>query len=241
MAYLLVSQDHVLDGSKFIGVDKLKPLSKVTIPTPIYRQYDSLRWLVKRRIVVRQSDEFRLGNMEIRIRDMDMHQLKFGHYNSHSVRILIDGEKKIELKVKAGWGVGIYPNTWQLTGVDYHINCLGEKSFYKSGLPFILGKSFFKVSHLPLMDLDVGVISDKMFFGIRDCEFDVTYNKRLLHDKYRAFVCGTWGILVDEELQFIALALFRSVSDEDLIVDKFVYTVNRRLVKEIMLRGGEPK
>lgn len=52
-----------------------------------------------------------------------------------------------------------------------------------------------------------------------------------------ALLCGTWAILLTDDMQFDSLALLRGVDDRSLDVSKFVHTINPIVMKAIALMG----
>ena len=92
-----------------------------------------------------------------------------------------------------------------------------------------------------VQDLDnVGVpkftYNEALSFGISQEQYHVFYKGNHLNGKSYALVCGTWGILLSDHLEFDSLVYFEGVKTGQLDVEHFAYTVNPYILKMLMLR-----
>lgn len=81
-----------------------------------------------------------------------------------------------------------------------------------------------------------GLARDKFCFGIKHTPYSVIYHGRKLEGSCYAFLCGTWAILLDDDLSFDSLVTLRDNAQSSLVVDKFLYTQNSYILKVLMLR-----
>ena len=72
-------------------------------------------------------------------------------------------------------------------------------------------------------------------FGLSPQEYTFTYRGRQLGGTSLAYMCGPFAVLLDDDLSFDTLVALRGVQYNELIVDKFVYTVNTYIIKVMAL------
>lgn len=72
-------------------------------------------------------------------------------------------------------------------------------------------------------------------YGIAPKTYQVKYKNRKLGGDCLAMLCGPWAVLLDDERKFDSLAVLSGASVHELVVDKFLYTVNPYIVKVMMI------
>lgn len=78
--------------------------------------------------------------------------------------------------------------------------------------------------------------ADCFLYGLSDKQMSVSYRGEQLGGESYVLFCGPWGILLDDEFRFDSLALFAGYSEGCVNVDKFMYTVNKYVMKIMMLK-----
>lgn len=136
-----------------------------------------------------------------------------------------DNEKDIECRIVVN-GYSI-EQSGNVSGVDYSVSVNGVQEDIESKFESEpLGDfRFLKVPHLGLRDLQ-RFGRNKLCAGLSPSQFEVYYKGFRLGGTCYAYICGTWAILLDDDMTFDTLVLLSSISSIKLDVDRFVYTVN---------------
>lgn len=72
-------------------------------------------------------------------------------------------------------------------------------------------------------------------YGVRSIKWRLRYHKKNLERQQYVFLCGFWGILLNDDMSFNSLVSLRTVSVPYLDIDKVLYTVDPSMVKTQML------
>lgn len=130
----------------------------------------------------------------------------------------------------------------ELGKVSYEFN-VGDKDFYYitefSKTP--QNKVYFRfIDGLGKMRDSSQTTPDIFSFGLSPLLHKVKYAGNLLNGSSYMFVCGTWGILLDDEFRFDSLAILSRIHVRPTMivttVDKFLYTVNPYIMKLMFMK-----
>lgn len=77
---------------------------------------------------------------------------------------------------------------------------------------------------------------NKFILGLSHHQFDIVYRGRSLNGKCYALLCGTWAVLLTDELEFDALVWLDGANRETLYVHTIAYTTNPYLMKVKMVK-----
>lgn len=72
---------------------------------------------------------------------------------------------------------------------------------------------------------------DVFSYGFCKQKFSVVYNGRCLEKEYHAFLCGTWAVLLNDDLSFNSVVVVNDVRPYSLVVENILYTVDPYLVR----------
>lgn len=160
-------------------------------------------------------EHLKFNNLEVRTQDT-------GYYRHVDIKFynpVTCGRSELELKV--------YYST---IGADYDLDADGSLLTHNSVFP--MEYSFHPVSRLT--SINIGPM--RFAFGLSPNQYQVRYKGRVLNGKSYAMLFGAWGILLDDDLQFDSLVYLSRVSTDLLEVDKFGYSVNKYILKVMMLQ-----
>lgn len=86
------------------------------------------------------------------------------------------------------------------------------------------------------------LIQECFCYGISSEQYDIDYHGKHLNGRSYALLCGTWAILLTDELEFDSLVLLQGVvhgitgvPGAVLLVDRFIYTVNPYVLKIMLM------
>lgn len=80
-----------------------------------------------------------------------------------------------------------------------------------------------------------GQCVDNFNYGITPDQYLVYYKNKMLNGESYVLFCGPWCILLDDELKFDTIACLAGKSEDAIIVEKFLYSVNPYIVKVMTL------
>ena len=72
-------------------------------------------------------------------------------------------------------------------------------------------------------------------FGVNQEKYIVRYRGKKLNGSCYALLCGPWGILLDDDLQFDSLVILNGCTSAVLEIERVAYTVNPYVTKMVML------
>lgn len=233
--FLKCAKDWLLDLESFNFIQDSKKLGNASISVPFFLFDDTVRgsdnpnlWGVA---------DFTLRNLHIEFPDENYSQGKIKykdkasgrevslflrcqlHYSGSNVfgvgysKLLIDG-KSLGPHITAFGDNGIY-NFQNIAGLGWYSGLRRRADGYAGGY--------------------VGGIQTSLPYGLLPQQFKVRYKGKELCGTSFVFIAGTWGILLDDDLSFDSLVLFKEVSQRAVVVDKFVHTVNPYVVKVMTL------
>lgn len=128
---------------------------------------------------------------------------------------------------RSGVVVGIWHDVWIETGKRKKQI---ESSY--SGLDISRGCRFNKVQSLAHREIP-GSRCEFFSYGVSRMPYSVAYKGKQLNDVYRAFLCGSWAVMLQEDMSFHTLVSLKGVRQSELVVEDFLYTVDAE-VKELM-------
>lgn len=73
--------------------------------------------------------------------------------------------------------------------------------------------------------------SDGFYFGLIPDKYDIQYKDVFYDKKFYAFLCGSWAILLNDKFEFNSIVTLSGATSVTLVVDKFVHTVDKSIVK----------
>lgn len=117
-----------------------------------------------------------------------------------------------------------------LVGAYYNLSIMGDIKVYQSNFNddsfgVMPGMGWREIDNLGLKGLAC---------GIKETQYDIEYNGDYLGQSY-AFTCGTWCILLGDDMKFDTLAYLEGCERGTLKVDRFVYTTNTFVLKKMIL------
>ena len=72
-------------------------------------------------------------------------------------------------------------------------------------------------------------------YGVSDRQWEICYRGKKLNGSSYIVLCGTWGILLDDDLSFDSLVYLNGAAQDMLDVQEFAYTVNPYVMKARVL------
>lgn len=78
-------------------------------------------------------------------------------------------------------------------------------------------------------------VQDRFSFGITSRQCGVVYKGQNLNRKFLVMLCGTYAVLLTEDMKFDSLAVLDQTLQNMIFVDKFLYSVNTYIVKLMTL------
>lgn len=124
-----------------------------------------------------------------------------------------------------------------MVGVDYKfsVDCGPDKIVYsKLGSCIWSSPNFRQVEYLGY-DMNEAIGSERFSYGIRQTPYEVRHNMEKFYPAKYVMLCGTWAILLDDDLRFETLVALNGVTSTMLDVSSFLYTTNRRIAKMMIL------
>lgn len=121
-----------------------------------------------------------------------------------------------------------------VTGMDYEIG-MTDKGHMKFHTMFDeVDQAFARITPLATQR-GASYVKNVMSYGMSHVKLSFRYKDQDLKDRYYAFICGVFCVILDDEMRFDSLALLSGVRKGYLYVDKFVHTVNPYIVKIVTL------
>lgn len=117
-------------------------------------------------------------------------------------------------------------STFNCNRVDYQLH--SDEGVVSCHTKF--GSSFHKIDNLGKKDL-YPIVNNEFGFGIPEKQVTVEYQGKRLNGRSMVFICGSWGILLSDDLKLDSLVTFTGMVNGQVGVDKFLYTINPYIVK----------
>lgn len=122
-------------------------------------------------------------------------------------------------------------------GVDYRLQSTAfENKVYRQEYR---GQDQTDIQFIKVPDLGTrGVYrigKNEFSMGISANQWKVRYRGKLLHGTCYALLCGTWAILLSDDLKFDSLVYLNGVQDGTLLVEEIPYTANPYIIKVLTL------
>lgn len=129
-----------------------------------------------------------------------------------------------------GWHAvgGVGHSVWRLIGEDYE--SVPFRSAYTS---FSDEHKFFPVEDLATQEV-VGDNAEVLSYGVVPIQYTLKYNGMRLSQQRFAFLCGSWAILLNDDMTFNSLVVLKGVSHYTLEIESILYTVDSRMLKASM-------
>lgn len=88
--------------------------------------------------------------------------------------------------------------------------------------------------HVPDLGRVDRMEGDILSWGISPNKYEVIYKGRTMYRRL-AILCGVWCVVLTNRLEFDSVALLNAVDRKTLYVEQFLYSVNSRIVKAMVL------
>lgn len=245
MSHLLASLENLIDLEtyQFVPIKDAKGLDVVYVPL-YFSRYSAEYALHSIYRYASPNHNVKLNGIEIEFTCLDKAAKPFG-FSKHKANIkFYDSSKKCdvscELQVKPYFGSPVYPleESEKLAGVDYTLKTFDRKSKMSVDLPYPDEKRFHAVDSLARVYPLYPYIKDTFNFGVSSKQFEVEYRDIKLGGTCYAMLCGTWAILLDDDLSFDALVLLNGISGGVLRVEHFLYVASPYITKFLFLTHG---
>lgn len=216
--YLQASNEYLIDRKtwKFVkSKDAIEP-KEVLVPSFLWGLGEK-KWLAYNWGIVKEADWIRLHNLRIKL-FIGGAKIAFADKTIGKTRA-IDMSELVHLnapKVTFGW--------------------MMDDLFRRHIVHYNEFDSYGAVPGLYVRQLH-GQSRFRCSSGISHEKYSITYRHNVLDLRCYAFLCGTWGILLTDDLQFDSLVAINRSSLGYLCIDKVMYSVNPLLVKASVLLG----
>lgn len=135
---------------------------------------------------------------------------------------------------------GIHYGDLSITSANYEYKVMSKKTGQSGGLKTHRTEFDRKIEQAMTFNPELECVykdnsSLVLAHGLIPAIYAVFYKGRQLSGMTLAFMCGTWGILLKDDLSFDSFVVFKSYTPSSLEVDKFIYTVNPYITKLAML------
>lgn len=94
---------------------------------------------------------------------------------------------------------------------------------------------FYTYPELAVLKAKAHSVQDRFCFGIISDVSWVVYRGQKLNRKYLIMLCGTYAVLLTDDMKFDSLAVLDQTLHGMIFVDKFLYSVNPYIVKLMTL------
>lgn len=244
--YCLTSLDYMLDLHTF----KLAPIEAITdrdvVGVPIYMS--SYSGYTKLHEVFRHASpdhRVRLNQLEVQLisRTVELKPFGFGkHVAKVSFFDTIDKEdKELELSVAPYFGSSAAFGLTKsyIEGVNYTIRTDNRIKRIRMDITPEDTQHFFSIDNLPHVRTQHPEMRDIFNFGVDYKQYEVVYRDKKMNGTCYAMLCGSWGILLDDNMMLDAIVLLNTVKEGYLGVEHFIYVANTYITKFITLSGSK--
>lgn len=234
MDYLLACKDYALDRETW------KFVRKMELPWPFEMEVPFYFWKYKDLSLHREFAGIAKRNVYRKVIGVKLNDL-FVEVNENVAAIAFNGKKGPQ-RIKLTWNM-ISNSTGYgfqfriLSHVEYTMNLGGrliQHTTETSGLP-LTAPNF--LDHRGLGQIGVPSTYDNadLGYGLRETPYRVFINNKELNGTSYALICGTWAVLLSDDMQFDSLVFLQGFSDDKMYVDHVAYSVNPYVVKVITL------
>lgn len=125
-------------------------------------------------------------------------------------------------------------NRVKIIGVDHTLSSGSSTQKYhtKYGSGPLAEKLFARVPNHYFQEANgVGMFS----YGIKGTQYPIEYKGKTLNGTCYALLCGSWAVLLGDDMTFDAIVSLSSVSFEKLCIERILYTTNTYLLKVMTL------
>lgn len=127
----------------------------------------------------------------------------------------------------------------QLRSVQYELfmnmNKISEHSTRFFTTQVVVLPRFNSYPELAELKAKARSVQDRFSFGITQNQCGVVYKGQKLNRKFLVMMCGTYAVLLTDDMKFDSLAVLDQTIRGMIFVDKFLYSVNPYIVKLITL------
>lgn len=242
MYYMQAAKDWLIDLNTYQFVNVADAVKRSDIDVPFYlwstALYKSSNQALKAKIG--QTHDIKLNDLLIMLKAGGREAtIKFCRKDSDDVIRL-----ELRTEPRAVDNTGNVGPRRILKGVDNYLRVNDERAMRRHHTE-IPRKGNANFEHLPELGLQTFVYSgsNNLSYGIMPNQFEVKYNGKKLSGTSYAFLCGTWAVLLGDDLSFDSLCWLCGVEPRYsggvrhglLEVDRFAYTVNPYITKLMML------
>lgn len=239
MGYLFASKRFLIDKSTHQFIPITRKLSSLEIDIPFYF-WESARSLLRNRThLLHRTHRIQLNGCSVEFTKF-MCKGEMPLLDSHSALIKYSSGQTTEsyhMNVKPTFGNINYidMNDTQLRCVDYVIwKDMGSVPDFSSdffGTPTSALPRFNCLYDMGYVKTQYNAVSDMFFYGLSDQQYQVCYRGKKLNGKSYVMMCGTWGVLLGDDLSFDSIVSFCGVEDGCLYIDNILHTINPYIIK----------
>ena len=237
-------------NNSWIPTKQLEKSFCAVVDVPFYFWEEAHGLLPMKGVQTNFKYDVHIRGMDIGFTRMDQ-QGGFPLFDQHQVqlRYFRKGERTPQnkvIQVKPNYGNINYTDLsdTQLRGVsyiiyttmsdvqDFHSEFFGTETWE---LP-----RFKQLYDLGYVRPNIASVRDRFFFGLSHEQWSCVYSGRKLNGKCYAFLCGTYAILLDDELHLDSIVSLRGVEDGLLTIDRVMYTESPYMTKVVAMTRYKP-
>lgn len=238
MSYLLTSKDQVLDLNTWQFMPKSAMKRPFELKVPIY--FWKFRELETHKDFFGKDIYRMVTNLYLRDTSVQVNA-----DNCHVIINTEDGQKDFLIcpqhkHTEARYGMPFYV----LQRVDYtviHNNSHTKYTTKVSDQPLDAPAFTTEIRGLARYNIWPRYDNAWLVYGIKPTKYSIMYGKRDLKRQNYAMLCGTWAVLLTDDMMFDSLALLQGVTEDKLYIDKFIYSRNSYIVKMMVLGDRRDK
>lgn len=234
LAYILASKKHILDIETYEFIELRGQHIKREVQVPIYF------WNTTENFLKVAESQLRLVE-SVQLKDLYVKMVSYSRDDSWTVELrFYDKLLKsfVLLRVFADPRYSaIYHNGYATESVNYEF--VSADGRYRHDVSVLHNLSWGTPRFQFIDDLArksvPNTVLDGFQFGLQARQYGVGYKGKRLSGKCYAFLCGTFAILLTDDLSFDALAYLDGATYDTLAVERFVYTTSPYITKVMTL------
>lgn len=232
MSYLLATKDQVMDLNTWQFMPKSSMQKPFELQVPIYfwrfRELATHKKLLGKS-VYRKITSIGLNDLIIQV-------------NADNCYVIINtdkGQKKFLVCPRHKHSAQTYGMQFYiLESVKYTIFCDDrsiEHHTKVSGQPLTSPAFIHKIPDLARSDIWDKYDNAYLLYGIMPTKYSIIYGKHDIKRQNYAMLCGTWAVLLTDDMKFNSLVLLKGATEDSLYIDKFIYSLDPHIVKLMVL------
>lgn len=244
MPYMMASIRYLVDLETYKLVHFTSSLEPDLVHIPLYflRYSDHVSL---RRIFQAASGEntVKLNKIEVEFFQIGEKTANFG-FDRHIVSLKFfdrirgtDIGMDIQISPYFGGLATARPSATEVRAIGYDVEMDGKVERFRTDFSPMDSGIFQSMDTLARANTYYPSVKDKFYYGLSHHHYRVQYRNKKLHGSCFALLCGTWAILLDDDLSLDAIVLLKGASQELLIVDRFIYVASRYIIKFLTLMG----